>query len=160
MRKPKIYLETTMFNYYFDTERDGHSDTIQLFKEVQAGKYEAYTSAYVIDELGRTKNEAKRSNMLALITEYNINVLGYSDEADRLADIYINNGVIPASKKLDSLHISISTVNDLEYIFSFNFQHINRIKTKTMTGFINVQQGYKPITITTPAEVIEYGESN
>ena len=26
----KLYLETTMFNYYFDTERDGHADTVRV----------------------------------------------------------------------------------------------------------------------------------
>jgi predicted nucleic acid-binding protein len=159
MRKLKIYLETTLFNYYFDIDRDAHADTVKLFEEIRAGKYEAYTSAYVIDELGETKEESKRSNMLALIGEYNINVLDTSDEAQDLADIYINEGVIPASKRLDSLHISVATVNDLEYIFSFNFQHINRIKTKTMTNLINTREGYKPITITVPSEVIEYGKS-
>ena len=159
MRKPKIYLETTMFNYYFDLDRDAHADTVTLFEEIRAGKYEAYTSEYVIDELEETKEESKRSNMLALIVEFDIAVLNYSDEAEELADIYINEGVMPTSKRLDSLHISVSTVNNLEYIFSFNFQHINRIKTKTMTGLINVREGYKPVTIAVPAEVIEYGKS-
>jgi hypothetical protein len=28
MSVPKIYLETTVFNYYFDTERDAHEDTV------------------------------------------------------------------------------------------------------------------------------------
>jgi len=154
MRKQKIYLETTVFNYYFDVERDAHADTVTLFKEIKAGKYEAYTSAYVIDELGETKQEPKRSNMLALIGEYDIKVLDYSDEAEDLADVYIKEGVVPASKKLDSLHISIATVNDLQFIFSFNFQHINRVKTKTMTSIINTREGYKPITITVPSEVV------
>jgi len=159
MLKPKIYLETTMFNYYFDEERDAHADTIVLFDEIKAGKYEAYTSAYVIDELEETKDTIKRDNMLALIGEYNITVLNYSDDAQDLANIYINEGVVPANKKLDSIHISVATVNDLQYIFSFNFQHINRVKTKTMTNLINAREGYKPIIITVPAEVVEYGES-
>ena len=159
MRTPKIYLETTMFNYYFDTERDGHADTVTLFKEVQAGKYEAYTSAYVLDELEETKDDNKRANMLALIGKYNITVIPGDDEARNLAAIYISAGIIPATKFYDSLHIAIATINDLDYIFSFNFQHINRIKTKTMTSAINVSEGYKPITIATPGEVVEHGEN-
>jgi len=156
MRKPKIYLETTLFNYYFDTERDGHADTVKLFKEVQEGKYEAFTSAYVINELMETKDELKLSNMLNLISEYNITILPGDNEAQYLADKYINDGVMPASKKLDSLHISIATINDLDYIFSFNFQHINRDKTKKMTSVINFREGYKPITIASASEVVEY----
>ncbi|MCL2096264.1 MAG: hypothetical protein FWH10_05090, partial [Oscillospiraceae bacterium] len=55
-RVAKIYLETTMFNYYFDIERDAHADTVKLFNEIRTGKYEAYTSVYVIDELEDTKD--------------------------------------------------------------------------------------------------------
>ena len=34
IRTPKVYLETTMFNYFFDTERDAHADTVKLFDEI------------------------------------------------------------------------------------------------------------------------------
>jgi predicted nucleic acid-binding protein len=157
VRKPKIYLETTIFNHYFDIERDAHADTVRLFKEIQAGKYEAYTSSYVIDELSQA-DEPKRSNMLTLIGEYKIIVLTAADEAQDLADIYVDEGVIPTKYKYDGLHIAIATINDLEYIFSLNFKHINKVKTKTMTGLINVRQGYKPIPIATPMEVTENDE--
>ena len=152
MRKPKIYLETTMFNHYFDTNRDAHAATVKLFKEIQAGSYEAFTSLYVVYELENAP-EPKRSNMLGLIEEYNITVLPARDEADVLADIYVKEGMIPARFRYDGLHIAISTVYDLEYIFSMNFKHINKIKTKTMTGNINIREGYRPITIASPLEV-------
>ena len=53
MRTPKIYLETTLFNFYFDTDRDAHAATVKLFEEIAAGKYEPFTSRYVVDELER-----------------------------------------------------------------------------------------------------------
>ena len=158
MRKRKIYLETSVINHFFDTNREGHPDTVKLFKEMQAGKYEAYTSTYVIDELERTKDDKKRFNMLALIGEYNIEIISANDEAVRLADMYVSEGVIPTSKRYDGLHISIATINELDCIFSFNFKHINRLKTKTFTALINVKEGYKPITIATPGEVVEHGD--
>jgi hypothetical protein len=46
MRTPKIYLETTIFNFYIDADRDAHADTVLLFEEIAAGKYEAFTSVY------------------------------------------------------------------------------------------------------------------
>lgn len=156
-RKPRAYLETTMFNYYFDADRDAHTDTVRFFGDIANEKYEAYTSIYVTDEL-ENADEPKRSKMLALITEYNIKVLPASDEASSLADSYIKEGVIPAKHRYDSLHIACATVNDLEYIFSLNFKHINRIKTKTMTGNINIRQGYKPVVIASPSEVVDYDD--
>lgn len=152
MRTPKIYLETTMFNFYYQPERDLHADTVRLFKEIQMGKYEAFTSTYVTDELIKA-DEPKRTQMLELINEYRITVLPADEEAERIADIYINEGIIPIKYRYDGLHIAVATINDLEYIFSLNFQHINKVKTKAMTSNINIREGYKPITIASPMEV-------
>jgi predicted nucleic acid-binding protein len=157
MRVPKIYLETTMFNHYFDEHREAHADTVTLFEEIKTNKYEAYTSIYVTDELIKA-DEPKRSKMLSLIAEYNIIVLQNSNEAEMLADIYVNDGVIPLKYRYDGLHIAIATIHSLSYIFSLNFQHINKLKTKSMTSNINIRQGYNPVYICSPMEVVEYEE--
>jgi len=153
MRKPKIYLETTVFNHYFDTDREAHVATLALFKEIQDKKYEAYTSIYVTDELVKA-SEPKRSNMLSLIGKYGVQVLDDSEEARRLADIYVGEKIMPIRYYYDGLHIAIATVNDLEYIFSLNFKHINKLKTKSMTSIINIREGYRPVTIASPLEVM------
>jgi predicted nucleic acid-binding protein len=56
-------LETTLFNFYVDEDRDAHTDTVKLFKEISQGKYEAYTSTYVTEELENAP-EAKRDKMM------------------------------------------------------------------------------------------------
>ena len=154
MRKPRIYLETTIFNHYFDTNREAHVATIKLFKDIKAGKYDAYTSLYVTAELEDAK-EPKRSNMLGLISKYNIKVLDISDDARILSDMYVAEGIIPARFTFDGLHIACATVHDLEYIFSLNFKHINKVKTKTMTSIVNIREGYHPVSIASPLEVAE-----
>ena len=155
MRKQKIYLETTLFNHYFDKDRgDSHLDTVKLFKEIAVGKHEAFTSDYVVDELKKAPTD-KYAKMMNLLTEYQVPVLGMSDEADRLADIYVAEGVIPQKYKMDSLHIAIATVNDLDMIISMNFQHIVKRKTIKMTGHINVMNGYRVIEIYSPMEVVD-----
>ena len=154
MRKSKIYLETTLFNFYFDTDRDAHSATVNLFKEIADGKYEAFTSTYVTDELENAP-EIKRDKMMNLIIEYGITVLAPSDEAVKLADIYVSEGIIPKRYRADGLHIAIATVNDLEMVISMNFQHIVKRKTKLATGSINILNGYRAIEILNPMEVVE-----
>ena len=155
MRTPKIYIETTLFNFYFDEERGfAHESTLALFKEIAAGKYSAFTSTYVTDEL-ENASEVKRDKMMGLLATYNITVLAPNDEAVRLADIYVAEGIIPQKYRTDGLHIAIATVNDLEMIISMNFQHIVKRKTKIATGNINVLNGYRAIEILNPMEVVE-----
>ena len=154
----KLYLETTMFNYFFDTERDGHADTVKLFETIGRGEYEGYTSEYVTYELQKA-DEPKRSKMMELIDKYSIHVLEVNEETDRLANVYVKEGIIPAKYVLDSAHISVATVNGLDCVLSFNFQHINKLKTKEMTALVNARERYRGIIICTPMEVLENEET-
>ena len=154
MKVPKVYLETTMFNYYFDEARDAHADTVTLFEECTQGKFEPYTSTYVIDELADAPAE-KRDKMLALITKYNITVLAANDESDRLAKRYITEGALPQNSLLDASHIAIASVYALDKIISLNFRHIVREKTIDMTRAVNTLLGYSTVRINSPMEVID-----
>jgi predicted nucleic acid-binding protein len=158
MRVPKIYLETTMFNYYFDKEREAHPYAVRLFEEIGEGKYHAYTSRYVLGELDSTP-EPKRGQMLGLVNKYNITMLDYSQEAKRLATMYVTEGIIPAKYLTDGIHIAVATVNDLDMILSLNFRHIVRKKTIELTEYINLRAGYRKILIYSPLEVADYEQT-
>ena len=155
MRTLRIYLETTMFNYYFDTEREAHTDTVKLFEEIKAGKYQAFTSVYAIREL-RDAPPDKMKKMLALVDEYGITTLDFSTEAEQLAEIYVREKIIPSKYGTDSVHIAVATINDLDMILSLNFKHIVRKKTIELTELINIREGYHRIGIYTPMEVVEH----
>jgi len=161
MKKLKVYLETTLFNYYFDEDRLAHPATIRLFESIAAGTYEAYTSDYVVDELESTRSD-KREKMLALIEQYGISVLGLDSEAERLADTYVEQGIIPLKYRTDGVHIAVAAVSDLDMIVSMNFEHIVKRKTKMGTSRINALQGYRAVEIYNPMEVDgdETNESN
>jgi len=154
MRVPKIYIETTLFNFYVDVDREAHADTVRLFEDIAAGKYEAFTSLYVINELEETQGE-KRDKMIMLIEQYGITVLALNYEAEQLADIYVEQGIIPLKYRTDGVHIAVAAMNDLDMIISMNFQHIVKRKTKIGTGSINVLNGYRAVEICTPMEVNE-----
>jgi len=158
LSKLRIYLETTVFNYYFDKEREGHAEAVRMFEAIGRGEYEGYTSRYVTYELERAP-EPKRSDMLALTDKYGINILKTDDEVIRLANIYVREGVIPAKKLLDSSHIASATVGRLDCVLSFNFDHINKATTKEKTAVINEREGYRSVFICTPEEVFKYGKT-
>jgi predicted nucleic acid-binding protein len=144
-----------MFNFYIDEDRDAHAATVSLFREVSAGKYEAFTSAVVIEELEKAEKD-KYDKMLNLIRDYKISVLASNDEAEKLADIYVAEGVIPLRFRNDALHIAIATVNDLDMIVSMNFQHIVKRKTVKRTANINMLNSYHALEIYSPMELVEY----
>jgi predicted nucleic acid-binding protein len=147
-----------VFNFVFaDDAPDKKRDTLKLFEEIEEGKYEPYTSDYVLQELKRAA-EPKQGRMIALINRHRMTFLEQSDEAERLAGVYVAEGVIPAKYLTDGIHIAVASVNDLDFIVSFNFRHIVKRKTMTMTEGINIREGYKRIGIHSPTEVIENDE--
>jgi predicted nucleic acid-binding protein len=161
MEKPKIYLETTMFNFPFaDDAPQYRADTVRLFEEIRAGKFKPYTSVYVTEELDGTEDHAHREAMKALIDAYQVTVLPASDEAEWLAGVYITDGAVKATYPTDALHIATAAVNELDFIVSLNFQHIVKRKTIEATARINSREGYKPVGIYQPSEVINDDDEN
>jgi predicted nucleic acid-binding protein len=155
MRVPKVYLESTVFNFYFaDDAPDKRQDTLKLFEEIKEGKYTPYTSNAVLVELAQDV-EPKRGQLLALVETYKVEVLPAHADELRLANIYVAEGIIPEKYATDALHIASTTANDLDFIVSYNFKHIVKRKTIMMTESVNLREGYKRIGIYSPTEVIE-----
>ncbi len=156
MKIQKIYLETTVFNFYFaDDAPDKREDTLRLFEEIAEGKYDPYTSAVVIREIEQ-ESTSKRDAMLDLVEQYGVAVLPLDEETQRLASLYVAEKIIPEKYATDALHIASTTVNELDFIVSYNFQHIVKMKTITMTESVNLRERYRRIGIYSPTEVIEY----
>ena len=97
LRIPMIYLETTIFNFPFaDDAPHYQADTLRFFAEIKAGKFRPFTSEYVPRELEITKDAEKLAKMKALITDYRIIMIPASLEIERLADVYVSEGIIPS----------------------------------------------------------------
>ena len=159
MYTPKVYLETSIISFmYADDAPDKQQDTIKLFEEISEGRYEVYTGYNVIAELSGTKDETLRTKLLSIVKDYEISVFPADDEIQRLADIYVAEGVIPQKYRDDAVHIATAAFYGMDFILSWNFKHIVKRKTILMTGIINAREGYKQIGIHSPSEVIEYDE--
>jgi hypothetical protein len=160
MEKPKIYLETTMFSFYYGQEttpeyRQYKADARAVFDLIKAGRYEAFTSPLATDELTDEPDEDKRQKMLALISEYGIRVLFPTEETQRLTEMYIREEVVSPAWETDASHIAMTAVNGLDFIVSLNFTHITRPWTIERVRRVNFREGYQPIGIYKPSEVLE-----
>jgi hypothetical protein len=158
--KLKVYLETTMFSFYYE-ERDRpdyiafRRQTIQVFDLIKTNRYEMYSSSLAVGELLREPNIEKRNKTLRFISNLDINILRETDEIRQLASIYLDEKAVPVSEPIDAMHIAMTAVNGLDFIVSFNFEHIVRAWTIERVRRINLREGYKPIGIYRPEEVLE-----
>jgi hypothetical protein len=132
----RVYLETRIFNRYFEEDREYHEATKLLFDWIRQNKLIAFTSSYVVEEL-EAASEHKKSNMLDLIGHYNINMLESDKRTDELANKYIEYGIIPQKYTTDAAHIASASIHCLDAIISLNFRHINKLTTKIKVESIN-----------------------
>ena len=149
----RAYIETTVFNRFFEDGRKYANESKLLFDKIAAGEIEAFTSLAVLEELEKSP-EPKREQMLLLIPKYKITTLAIDDIAYELADVYIEMGIIPARFRFDGIHIAMAAIHEMDCIISLNFHHINKLKTKTATEVIHRMKGFAHPFICTPAEVI------
>lgn len=124
--------------------------TERFFENVD--KLDVYISEVVLAEIGKTRNTQLRNKLQKLVTSFNI--LPIDEEGRTLAEEYVRHGAIPEDYSEDALHIAIATINGMNYLLSWNFEHLVKVKTRRIVSMVNTSLGYPYLEIVTPAEVI------
>ena len=129
--------------------------TIEMFDllEKEKDRYSLYISRLILEEIENADDE-KTKQLFNFITSKNFIVLEMTEEAQKLGERYIKEGLIPRKYDEDAYHIAISTVHDMDIIVSWNFKHIVKMKTIEGVKWINESEGYRPIEIYSPWEVL------
>lgn len=154
MKKPQLYLETSVWNFYFaDDAPEKKEITLSFFDKIKQGEYEVFISDVVIEEIGVAKEE-KRDLLLNIIKEYNPKRLLINEEVVELAKKYISEEVLPAKKLEDAIHVAVSTIFEMDALISWNLKHLANLKKMEMINGVNMKEGYsKRLELITPMEV-------
>jgi predicted nucleic acid-binding protein len=149
MKKIKLYLETSVWNFLFaDDAPDKKKDTVLFFDEVIKEDYEIFISELVVAEIMRAP-EPKRSALLKEIEKYEPEELEISSEVDILANKYAEAGFVPSKAFDDLLHVAVATVNNIDFLVSWNLSHIVRARSIIEINRVNVAEGYRELKICT-----------
>jgi hypothetical protein len=84
--------------------------------------------------------------------------LEQSEAAASLRDAYVTHGIVGPTCHVDALHAALATVARCDAIVSWNFRHIVHFGKIRLYNGINLVQGYPPIAIHSPREVIGYDD--
>lgn len=155
MKKLKLYLETSVWNFLFaDDAPEKKSITEEFFKDVE--KYEIFISDAVIQEISSAEEEKKKI-LFSAVEKYKPTILEINEDIKDLSERYIRNGVIPRNKPADALHSAISTVYEMDALVTWNFEHLANIKKRDKINGVNLEMGYrKLLDIVSPEGVKEY----
>jgi hypothetical protein len=118
MMKLRIHIDTSVVGGCIDAEFQIASQ--QLINRFKRGEMIAVVSE--LTELEGAPQEVQ--DVLTEIPERYIENVELTEEAVHLAQKYISEGVIGGGKLVDAEHIAIATVNRVDVLVSWNFQHI------------------------------------
>ena len=150
-RRFKVYLDTSVISALFDERNpERKSLTSIFFREID--DFEPYISDIVIMEIEKTPDLELQDKMKKISSK--ISILNLTDDVEPLANEYIRHGMIPDDYQEDAYHIAIAAINQMDYLLSWNFKHIVRMKTKDIVRMVNTIYGFRHIEIITPAELL------
>ena len=149
----RVYADTSVFGGVFDDEFALASR--RFFDRVSKGAFRLVTSPIVETELAGAPPEVREfaESIADLADEVLI-----TNEALRLHAAYLEAGIVGERRGDDALHVALATVAGCAVIVSWNFKHIVHLEKIPLYNAINTMQGYNPIAIYSPLEVIEYEE--
>jgi predicted nucleic acid-binding protein len=152
MKKQRIYLDTSIFGGLFDEEFKEYTEP--LFERIKNLEFEIIHSNVTEQELENAPEKIKATTKLLpnLSTEY----VKSDIETVKLAKKYIEEGVVGATSYADCLHIALATKHNANILLSWNFKHIVNVVRIVGYNSVNMSEGYKPIDIRSPRELMNY----
>jgi hypothetical protein len=96
-----------------------------------------------------------RFNAVDYLSQIEYNFIEIDNEIMLYADKLNEMGILTDKHYDDCLHIASAVVNECNYLLSWNFKHIVRVKTINGVRSINAILGYHGIDIYSPNLLIE-----
>ncbi len=162
MTKPTVYVETTVIGHLVgrilsDPVVAGRQAATRNWWPTATARFRLFISRLVIDECGAGDAEVA-TERLAVVDS--LELLTASAQADESTMQLITGHAIPATEPRDAAHFSLSAVNGIEYLVTWNFKHIANAATRDVTESICRDTGYEPPVICTPDELSEAGDAH
>lgn len=147
----RLYLDTSVFGGYFEPEFEFW--TKLLFDKIIKGKMKMLYSQMTEIELSSAPQHI--GNLIKEIPNEYIEFVPITNEANELAEHYIQENVVGKTNRPDCLHIAIATINNADILVSWNFKHIVNVSRIRGYNRVNYKLGYKVLEIRTPREILE-----
>lgn len=154
MKRPHIYIDTSVLGGYFDDEFA--EATTRLFDALRAGKWVAIVSNVTRAELRRAPAEVRA--LLDALPAAGVEAVASDDESEALAEAYLLAGVVPRTMARDALHVALATCHHADILVSWNFRHLVNWSRVRAFNAVNLRLGFAMVEIRSPLEVSFDGE--
>lgn len=151
--KQRIYIDTSVVGGFFDEEFK--EATNKLFERLNNNEILFVVSDLLDIELISAPQHV-REHLLRYSAE-KFQRVELTEEAIKLADLYIHDKVVGKTSIEDCRHIALATINKVDVLASWNFKHIVNLDRIKGYNSVNLRQGYSMIEIRSPKDLVNYG---
>jgi hypothetical protein len=152
--KQRIYIDTSVVGGYFDEEFK--ESTIKLFERLNNDEIIFVVSDLLDLELINAPLHV-REHLFQYPAE-KFQRIELTEEAIKLANIYIEEKVVGKTSLEDCRHIALATIYKVDVLASWNFKHIVNLDKIKGYNSINLRLGYSMIEIRSPKDLVNYGD--
>ena len=146
-KKPKLYLESSVINMYFQEEAPYLRDLTRQFWRDVLPHFDVYVSEVVLDEIRATAEANLRKALENLINDFE--VLEMTEGVIELADTYLSHRRLPRG---DALHLASASIGEMDFLVTWNLRHIYKRGTQEMIREVNTRLRIPVPTIVTPED--------
>ncbi|MGQ9651045.1 MAG: hypothetical protein ACUVXJ_13125 [Phycisphaerae bacterium] len=150
MKTLRIYADTSVIGGCLDDEFADPSR--KLIGMARAGRIVLLLSDILASEL--VLAPAGVQDVFARLAGPYVEAVESSLESRQLRDAYLAAKVVGAAQTGDAHHVALATVVRADLIVSWNFKHIVHYDKIRLFNAVNLREGYPPIDIRTPWEVV------
>ncbi|MGO8766206.1 MAG: hypothetical protein ACLQSR_13855 [Limisphaerales bacterium] len=153
----KIYVETTIPSFYFETRRNvecvSRRNWTRRWWDDHRHEHELATSLVVRNELSDPRYpEIKRRSALALLDE--LPLLDLGAEIDGIVESYIKNLLMPQQPVADAIHLAVASFHQCDVLLTWNCIHLANPNKFRHINDINRQLGLTVPAVITPLELL------
>lgn len=153
MKKTSIYVDTSVVGGCCDAEFQEWSNG--LLKDFQSGEFILLLSELTDAEIQDAPAEVK--DVYAKFRKCTSKIIEVASESVELAGAYLKHRILTHNYRNDARHIAIATVAGADLLVSWNFKHIVHFDKIQKFNAVNIEMGYRTISIYSPREVTTHG---
>ncbi len=151
-----VYIETSVVSHATarpsaDTATAVLQEQAKRWMDEQRPLYEVVTSQLVIDEAALGNPDAASRRLAMLIS---MQVLPVNPDADFIADQIVSRSMMPASARLDALHVATAALAGVQYLLTLNCKHIANAHELPRVYRLLDELGLSGMLICTPVEFL------
>lgn len=151
-----VYIETSIVSHATAWPSSNPAiavlqDQAKRWMNEQRPLYDVITSQFVIDEAGMGDPDAaaRRLEMLD-----GIPVLPVNPDAETVADEIVSQSMMPASARIDALHVAAAALAGVQYLLTQNCRHIANAHELPRIYRLLDELGLSGVLICTPIEFL------